>query len=109
MGTSSSSDRWLFWSLDNGDQFVQRPMAVLVGAVRDHQERRSVIMGAPHIAKRPRHRVVKAGAILSDTGFRNRLENPLRVAGEVDDFIHLAMELQVEGFISRANGGCQLG
>src|ERR1039457_3750078 len=74
-------------------------MAVLVGAVRDHNERPSVIASAPHIAKRLRNRVIKTGAILSDTGLRNRLEDPLRVAGKVDDFVHLSMELQLEDFV----------
>jgi hypothetical protein len=63
----------------------------------------------PHIAKRLRNRVIKAGAILSDTGLRNRLEDPLRVAGKVDDFVHLSMELQVEDFVSRAKRSGQLG
>src|ERR1039457_7402689 len=66
------------------------------------------MMGAPHIAEGPRYCIVEAGAILSDAGFGNRLEDPPRGAGEVDDFVHPAMKLQVEDFISRANGTRQL-
>src|ERR1039458_3110854 len=62
-------------------------MAVPVGAVRDHNERPSVIASAPHIAEGPRYCIVEAGAILSDAGFGDHLEDPPRGAGEVDDFV----------------------
>src|ERR1019366_4111694 len=83
-------------------------MAVLVGAVRDHNERPSVIASAPHIAEGPRYCTVEAGSILSDAGFGDHLEDRPRGAGEVDDFVHPAMKLQVEDFISRTNGTRQL-